>query len=274
MTAFTGVDGIMGLGFDTSAGTGGAQTVVTNMLLQNQIDEPIVSVWLNKMENQDPKSLNGGFFIFGGVDPSLFTGPITYAPVTSSKSWEIKLDKIFLGKRELELSSSARRTIIDTGSSYILFPEYLTTAFHRAIPNAQYDERLGWLVPCTLANSKSVGNLAFVISGQRFQVPLSDIVILRSAFKGMCLSAIDSWSESGDYGGQSGILLGDLFIKNQYIVYDYGKKQIGFAEKVELPSRGLGLNANGEARSQKLRPSIIQTILLAGWATTTAMVVT
>ncbi|KAF9125403.1 Leucine aminopeptidase 1, partial [Mortierella sp. 14UC] len=249
-TAATGVDGIMGLGFNSNSEMGNVNTPITNMILQNQIDQPIVSVWLNKAVDQDAGLSNGGQFIFGGVDPSLYTGPITYLPVSSTKEWQIKIDQIFIGRKELSLSSSASSAIVDTGSSYILFPDYLATAFHRAIPNSQYDSKLGWWVPCSVANSRYGGDLTFVLGGQKFSVPLSDIVILKSAFNGYCLSAIDSWQELAGHGGQSGILLGDLFIKNQYVVYDYEKKQIGFATKVDIAPGGIGLNAKNTAGSR------------------------
>ncbi|KAG0276897.1 hypothetical protein BGZ95_006872 [Linnemannia exigua] len=248
-TAATGVDGIMGLGFNSNSEMGNVNTPITNMILQNQIDQPIVSVWLNKAVDQDAGLSNGGQFIFGGVDPSLYTGPITYVPVTSNKEWQIKIDQIFIGRKELSLSSSASSAVVDTGSSYILFPDYLATAFHRAIPNSQYDSKLGWWVPCSVANSRYGGDLTFVLGGQKFNVPLSDIVILKSAFNGYCLSAIDSWQELAGHGGQSGILLGDLFIKNQYVVYDYEKEQIGFATKVDIAPGGIGLNAKNTAGS-------------------------
>ncbi|KAG9322322.1 hypothetical protein KVV02_001614 [Mortierella alpina] len=246
-TAATGVDGIMGLGFESNSNMGNAKTPVINMLLQSQIDQAIVSVWLNKASNQDASLSDGGVFIFGGVDPSLYTGSITFVPVTSSKDWQVTVDRIFIGRKELSVSSSASSAIVDTGSSYILFPDYLAVAFHRAIPNSQYDTKLGWLIPCALANSRSVGDLAFMIGGQKFSVPLSDIVILRSEYNGYCLSAVDSWQELPGHGGQSGILLGDLFIKNQYVVFDYTKKQVGFAKKVETVPGGIGLNAKGTA---------------------------
>ncbi|KAF9902582.1 hypothetical protein BX616_001885 [Lobosporangium transversale] len=246
-TAATGVDGIMGLGFDTNTEIGDVKTPVTNMLEQNQIDQAIVSVWLNKASDQDASLSDGGQFIFGGVDHSLFTGAITYVPVTSSKEWQISIDRLFIGRKELTLSNSASSAIVDTGSSYILFPDYLATAFHRAIPNSQYDHKLGWLIPCALANSRTVGDLTFVIGAQKYSVPLSDIVIVKSEYNGYCLSAIDSWQELPGHGSQSGILLGDLFIKNQYVVYDYEKRQIGFATKVHTAPGGIGLNAKGTA---------------------------
>ncbi|KAG0017568.1 hypothetical protein BGZ80_008156 [Entomortierella chlamydospora] len=201
-TATSGADGILGLGFDSNAEISDAKTVVSNMLDQGQIDQQIVSVWLNKAADQDASLSNGGEFIFGGMDPSLYTGPITYVPVTSSKDWQITIDQVFIGKKQLSLSSSASNAIVDTGSSYILFPDYLATAFHRAIPNSQFDSKLGWLIPCSLASSRTVGDLIFVLGGQKFSVPISDIVILKSAYNGYCLSAIDSWGELAGHGSQ------------------------------------------------------------------------
>ncbi|KAF9954100.1 hypothetical protein BGZ65_004239, partial [Modicella reniformis] len=247
-TADTGVDGIMGLGFDSNAEIGDVKTPVKNMILQNQIDQAIVSVWLNKASNQDASLSNGGVFIFGGVDTTLFTGSITYLPVTSSKEWQITVDQLFIGRKELSLSNAASSAIVDTGSSYILFPDYLATAFHRAIPNSQYDSKLGWLIPCALANWRSELDMTFVLGGKKFSVPISDIVILKSEYNGYCLSAIDSWQELPGHGSQSGILLGDLFIKNQYVVYDYeNKPRIGFATKVETAPGGIGLNVKNTA---------------------------
>jgi len=182
------------------------------MVLQNQIDEPIVSVWLNKASNQDTTLSNGGVFIFGGVDPSLYTGQIHYVPVTSSKEWQITVNKVYIGRKELPFSKTASSAIVDTGSSYILFPDYLATAFHRSIPNSRYDSKLGWLIPCRLANSRTVGDLTFVLEGGQFRVPISDIVILKSEYNEYCLSAIDSWQELPGHGSQSVSILESLLV--------------------------------------------------------------
>ncbi|KAG0209054.1 hypothetical protein BGX28_000154 [Mortierella sp. GBA30] len=258
-----GFDGLLGLGFDSNSEIGAA-TLVTNMVVQGQLDEPVVSVWLNKASDQDKSLSNGGQFIFGGIDQSLYTGSITFLPVTSADDWQITVDQIFIGRKELPISSSSSKAIVDTGSSYILFPEYLATAFHRAIPNSRYDDKLGWQVPCSLANSRSVGDLTFVLGGQRFGVPLSDIVILTSEWKGYCMSIVNSWSEVAGHAGQTGILLGDLFIKNQYVVYNYGNRTIGFAQKVSISPGGIGLNAKGGGSSIKIRVKDMMSFLSPG----------
>ncbi|KAF9197637.1 hypothetical protein BGZ49_001842 [Haplosporangium sp. Z 27] len=262
-TAAAGVDGILGLGIDTSSQVGNIRPPITSMLSQNEIEQGVVSVWLNKASNQDASLSDGGRFIFGGIDESLYTGKITYVPLTSTKDWQITIDQLFIGRKELSLSMAASSAIVDTGSSYILFPDYLATAFHRAIPNSQYDSKLGWMIPCSLGNSKSVGDLIFVLGGTKFSVPISDIVIQKSAYNGYCLSAIDSWVELPGHGSQSGILLGDLFIKNQYVVYDYDKQRMGFATKVNNAPNGIGLNTkNMELSKWKVGLSRAQTIAL------------
>ncbi|KAG0242967.1 hypothetical protein BGW41_003132 [Actinomortierella wolfii] len=245
ITTRTEVDGIMGLGFDSNSEIPGMKTPVTNMIEQGQIDQPIVSVWLNKASNQGKDVSDGGQFIFGGMDSSLFNPPITYLPVTSSREWQVATDKVYLGSKLL--TSNPPDAIIDTGASYIVFPESLATSFHRLIPNSQYDQQFGWLVPCSMASSRTIGDLTFVFDGTRFSVPFSDIVILKSEYNGFCFSAIDSWREVDGHGGQNTIVLGDLFIKNQYVIYDYGKKQIGLAQKVENTPTGIGLNSRNAA---------------------------
>ncbi|KAF9974260.1 hypothetical protein BGZ73_002372 [Actinomortierella ambigua] len=245
ITTRTEVDSIMGLGFDSNSEIPGMKTPVTNMIEQGQIDQPVVSVWLNKAVNQGKDISNGGQFIFGGVNTSLFYGSITYLPVTSSREWQVATDKIMLGNKML--SSNPPDAIIDTGASYIVFPESLATSFHRMIPNAQYDREYGWLVPCSMASSKTIGDLAFMFDDTRFSVPFSDIVILKSEYNGFCFSAVDSWREVDGHGGQNTIVLGDLFIKNQYVIFDYGKKQVGLAQKVENTPSGIGLNSRNAA---------------------------
>ncbi|KAF9125407.1 hypothetical protein BGW39_007419 [Mortierella sp. 14UC] len=240
------IDGMLGLGFDSDSDIDGFRTPVTNMILQNQIDQAIVSVWLNKAEDQDKSLSYGGQFIFGGVDPSLYTGPITYVPVTSDTHWQIAVDKVIFDNKQLDMPRSSTYAIVDTGSSYIILPDDLAEAFHRQIPKATYDKGVGWIIPCTVGKSRSI-DLTFVLGGQKFSVPLSDIVLLQSDFHGRCLSAIDTWSEVTGRDSQSQILLGDLFIKNQYVVYDYGSRQIGFAEKVPSAPGGIGLNAQNSA---------------------------
>lgn len=43
--------------------------------------------------SRNPKSPTGGEVLFGGFDPSHFTGTLNWVPVTQQGYWQIQLDK-------------------------------------------------------------------------------------------------------------------------------------------------------------------------------------
>ena len=82
------------------------------MIDQGLIDEPVFSFRIGRSEDDD----DGGEAIFGGVDPSAYTGEISYVPVRRKAYWEVELQEFHFGNDELELDPTG--AAIDTG----LFP--------------------------------------------------------------------------------------------------------------------------------------------------------
>ena len=78
------------------------------MIAQNLIDEPVFSFRLGSSEE------DGGEVVFGGIDTSAYTGPISYVPVRRKAYWEVELEKVGFGDEELELVDTG--AVIDTGS--------------------------------------------------------------------------------------------------------------------------------------------------------------
>ncbi|MGH0133538.1 UNVERIFIED_CONTAM: hypothetical protein FKN15_035317 [Acipenser sinensis] len=68
---------------------GGATPVFDNMMAQNLVEMPIFSVYLNR----NPDYSSGGELIFGGFDPSHFSGELHWVPVTKQGYWQILVDK-------------------------------------------------------------------------------------------------------------------------------------------------------------------------------------
>lgn len=84
------------------------------MIDQGLIDTPVFSFRLGSTED------DGGEVTFGGIDPSAYTGSISYVPVRRKAYWEVDLQKVKFGDDELELENTG--AAIDTGSSYSVSP--------------------------------------------------------------------------------------------------------------------------------------------------------
>ncbi|KAF9951531.1 hypothetical protein BGZ72_006992 [Mortierella alpina] len=149
--------------------------------------------------------------------------------------------------------------VVDTGTTLLVVPWQLSSSIHELIPGAKLYGGQSWTLPCDLATSQPEGNVEFEISGHRFGIPFEDLV--REPVESTNLIGVDDDmddilddeqvsalekengafnSASSDRGPQycfSGIqasdggfiILGDLFIKNNYVVFDQENKQVGFA---------------------------------------------
>ncbi|KAL1918627.1 uncharacterized protein VTP21DRAFT_2649 [Calcarisporiella thermophila] len=207
------IDGLFGLSFPAIARLQGPP-VFQNMIKQKLIKEPVFSVWLGKQAEG-----GGGEIVFGEADSGHHVGEILYVPVTEQRYWSVKADGVsFLGA-DLDESGPA---IIDTGSTVLILPVSLTGSIHAKIPGAVNDRYWGWLVPCDTPKKIPKAALTFYFGGKGFNIPIEDLVREQSPVSGMCFSAM-----IGSYSGPW--LLGAVFIKNNYCVFDAGRSRVGFA---------------------------------------------
>merc|ERR1712151_89706 len=134
---------------------------------------------------------------FGGIDKSHFTGELVDVPLTSESYWEVSLDKAIFGSDTIV--SSAQKAIIDSGTSLL------------AGPKEHVDDL-----------AKKVG--ATLVGGKDFILESSDYVINMG---GQCLFAfmgIDVPAPRGPLW-----IMGDVFMKKYYCIFDYGNKQMRMA---------------------------------------------
>ncbi|KAL1293920.1 hypothetical protein HN51_054593 [Arachis hypogaea] len=121
-------DGILGLGFQEIS-VENALPVWDNMVLQNLVNEPVFSFWLNG----DPNAKSGGELVFGGVDPKHFVGNHTYVPVTTKGYWQIEMGDFYIGGVSTGVCEGGCAAIVDSGTSLLAGPTTVVTEINHAI---------------------------------------------------------------------------------------------------------------------------------------------
>ncbi|XP_030077407.1 gastricsin [Microcaecilia unicolor] len=206
-------DGIFGLAYPSLA-VGGAATVMETMLQQNVLTQSIFSVYMGSQS---------GEVIFGGVDSSLYTGPIYWAPVTEQMYWQITIDGLSINGQATTWCSQGCQAIVDTGTIQLNIP---ATYMAYLLPylGIQQDANGGYPVNCN--NIQSLPTLTFNINGVNFPIPPSAYI---SQDNGYC-SAIFLSMDLQSPNGQPLWILGDVFLKEYYAVFDVGNNRVGFAQ--------------------------------------------
>ncbi|KAF9955292.1 hypothetical protein BGZ72_003851 [Mortierella alpina] len=208
-------DGLFGLGFDTIESVSGVKTFLDSAIAAGALGQPLVSVFLPSVRRNGG---TGGEYLFGGIDASKFTGDLTYVPVTKEGYWQIAIDGISAGGQDLGLSSEG---IVDTGTTLIIVSNDAAQAIHSTIQGSTNDPQNGWLVPCSVTDSSD--NISFTIGGTAFNVAVADLGYEDVGDgSGNCVSGIQ--------GGEDLWILGDVFIKNNYCVFEQSNSpRIGIA---------------------------------------------
>jgi hypothetical protein len=202
-------DGILGLAFQ-SISIDGVPTVLGNAYKQGLLEEPLFAFSLGNN--------NDGELTIGGYDTTKFKGDLQYVPLMKTTYWEIQVDAIQAGSTSFKQVTSA---IVDSGTSLIIGPKLLVHQLATSIgatPNmfGQYT------IDCD--SISNIPDIIFTIQGKNYPLKGEDVVLKAAgtclfAFMGLEIPMPDpKW------------ILGDVFMRRYYTVFDFENEQIGFAE--------------------------------------------
>ncbi|KAF9887876.1 hypothetical protein FE257_009536 [Aspergillus nanangensis] len=209
------MDGILGL-CRSNTSSSGNPTFMDLVESENLLESNIVGFSLTR-SSDDQKD---GTVTFGDVDTSKFTGDISYTYASNDTThWSIPIDDASVDGNACQFSGKS--AIIDTGTSYALVPPEDAATLHNLIPGSQPSGE-NFLVPCN-----STADVQVTFSGVSYSISPKDYV--GTSFESMCISTIigkQMFSEN-DW------LLGAVFLKNVYSVFDFDNGRVGFAPRNE-----------------------------------------
>lgn len=163
-----------------------------------------------------------GNYKFGYIDRSDYQGEIKYADVDPySPYWKITLSGYRVGDNDGQYRDYNWEAIVDTGTSLLLVPEVITKRYYNQVPGAGFDDSNGMFVfPCSVA----APDFAFGIQNYRGRIP-GDYIKYGKSNETHCFGGIQP---SSDFGFS---ILGDVALKAQFVVFNYGSAKVGFANR-------------------------------------------
>ncbi|KAL0088157.1 aspartic peptidase domain-containing protein [Phycomyces blakesleeanus] len=204
----TPFDGIFGLGLADLTSSSYLPPFYS-MLEQDILDEPVFAIYTE---------MGGGEIDFGAIDKSRFKGQMLYADLIHAGYWMVQTDLIKCGSYKAE----GQKIIIDSGSTLIITSTADAENFHRQIPGAENNGDTTWSIPC---KSYSLEPLVIWVNNVPLTLHPKDYILTpMGANKTMCLSGI-----SGQVLDVANAwILGGVFMRHYYTVFDYGNQRIGF----------------------------------------------
>ncbi|ALC37957.1 CG31928 [Drosophila busckii] len=224
-------DGIFGLGFKDIA-IGGITPPFTKMVEQGLVSQPTFSIYLNR-NNTGSIDANGGKLLLGPSDPTLYSGCMTYVPLSKVGYWQFTTRSIRLGSSNLLCSNC--EAIVDVGTSLIVAPIKALRSINAQLGLTEASKRDGvYTLPCSRV--PLLPSITFNIGRRDFVIPASSYIV---QYKSTCVSGFTSLEEgSQELTDDSGTdysnlwIFGDVFMGPFYMEFDMEYKRIGLARKV------------------------------------------
>lgn len=98
----------------------GTTTFLENILRLKQFDRMVMAFYF-KPSDREGKNL----FMLGGFSPKYYKGQMKYHIVDDECYWKLHITEIRIGKVSLEFCSNGCYAFLDTGTSYLSFPNYV-----------------------------------------------------------------------------------------------------------------------------------------------------
>ncbi|KAF4009772.1 hypothetical protein G4228_000905, partial [Cervus hanglu yarkandensis] len=160
----------------------------------------------------------------GGVDNSYFHGDLKWIPVIEPRYWQIIMDHVSVNGKVIACYHHCQ-AIVDTGSSLLIGPTDVVSSIQRHInPNPIGDSKQ--MMSCSDATNPPP--VIFTISGTDF--PGTPKYYIQKISEDICFITLNGGTEN--ISPSETWVLGDIFLRAYFTVFDRGNNRIGLARSV------------------------------------------
>ncbi|MCJ1394238.1 hypothetical protein MMC18_007116 [Xylographa bjoerkii] len=162
-----------------------------------------------------------GFYEFGKIDATQFTGSISYTPIDASTGfWQFPSNSFSVGDGQVQQNTEGNPAIADTGTSLLLVDDPVIEGYYSQVEGAEYNENQGGITfPCNAA----LPDLHLAMGPSYMATLSSDLMIFAEVGNNLCFGSMQSNQ------GESIQIFGDIMFKSQFVVFNNGDATIGFA---------------------------------------------
>ncbi|KAI8899903.1 aspartic peptidase domain-containing protein [Globomyces pollinis-pini] len=218
----SGFDGLLGMGFNSISQMSvklGGKSVNFFDSLDLPPENQIFSFFLSN-------SIDGtvGQLTLGGSNPFYYEEPVHYILLNAETYWQFDISQMTynVGSTSGAVASGyVTNAIADTGTSMIYLPYSAANDINNAIGAIARGNGF-YSIPCEAAFGPDVN---FVMGGVTYAIPAKIYVLVN--LDGSCLSGFNAKAD-----GMGMVILGDVFHRAFYSIYDKFNKRIGFAKAI------------------------------------------
>ncbi|XP_061057796.1 pregnancy-associated glycoprotein 2-like [Eubalaena glacialis] len=209
-------DGVLGLGYRSLA-IRGTTPVFDNLKKRGLISQPVFAFYLSTRKE------NGSMVMFGGLDHSYHKGELQWIPVSQPHYWQITMNHITMNGVVFGCLHGCQ-AILDTGTSLLVGPSRMITTIQMLIGARPVGHE--YAVSCGYVSR--LPTIVFTINGNNYPVPPE--AYIRKNLQGVCLSSFAGGTEN--MSRSETWILGDVFLRLYFSVYDRGNNRVGLAPAV------------------------------------------
>ncbi|KAI9366817.1 aspartic peptidase domain-containing protein [Zopfochytrium polystomum] len=258
------IDGILGLSFPIdSTKTHYNQPVITSMINSGVVTNPQFGYYVAPGDQSATMT-------FGGYNDQLFSDPTatpiwlpvatSIANVTASGAWAVSASSFKVGNGSPVTFTASTIAIMDTGTSLALLPQAAYNALSAYPGSSPVPVSSGvvlYQVSCTPPSNAPA--LSFFFGSVNLTITADEYVVNLGQSNGQSVCILGFQPTKAD-----ALLLGNTFLKRFYTVFDYGKKQVGFA--VGKGRKPITSASSASSKVSSLTAIVATIIAFAVWA--------